>query len=308
MIARLTAEQRGYLYGIVGVTMFGLTLPATRLAVLELDPLFVACGRAVLAGLCAFALVAATRAPWPPRHLMVPLFRYGACVIFGFPILMTVAMRFSPATHGGVILSILPLATAMAGVLVAGERPSRGFWACGIAGSLAVSGYVVLKAGTGGGALADGDHWADLLLVGAVLAASWGYAEGAVVTRTLGGWQAISWALILALPVMSLITLAVLLTGGLTGTAGVGMRASWPAWAGFLYVGIGSMYLGFFAWNRGLNLGGIAKVGQTQLLQTFVTLAGAALLLGETVGLMELAFATLVVALVALGSRMRVKR
>lgn len=308
MISKFSDDQRGYLYGIVGVIMFGLTLPATRLAVLELDPLFVACGRAVLAGLCALTVVAATRAPWPPRAMMVPLARYGACVIFGFPLLMTVAMRYSPAAHGGVILSILPLATAMAGVMVAGERPSRGFWACGIAGSLAVLGYVVLKAGKEGGALADGFHWADLLLVGAVIAASWGYAEGAVVTRTLGGWQAISWALVLALPMMCALTLAVLLTGGLTGTAGFGMHASWPAWTGFLYVGIGSMYLGFFAWNRGLNLGGIAKVGQTQLLQTFVTLAGAALLLGETVGLMELAFATLVVALVALGSRMRVTR
>lgn len=303
-------ERRGLLFGLVGVVIFGLTLPATRLAVMELDPLFVACARAVLGGCLALATVALTRTSRPPRALLAPLLRYGACVILGFPILMTIAMRHAPAAHGGVILSILPLATAMAGVLVAGERPSYGFWICGVAGSLAVLAYVLVKAqskGVDGG----GFHWADLMLLAAVACAAWGYAEGAVVTRTLGGWQAISWALVAALPVTVTLTAVVLATGGLSGEMGrIGALAavSWRSWAGFLYVGIFSMYLGFFVWNRGLSLGGIAKVGQTQLLQTFVTLAGAALLLGEEVGTIEIVFAALVVVLVALGSRMRVAR
>ena len=303
-------EQRGLVYGLIGVTLFGLTLPATRLAVLELDPLFVACGRAVLGGICALTVVAVTKSPWPSRALLWPLLRYGACVIIGFPVLMTVAMRYVPAAHGGVILAILPLATAMAGVAVAGERPSLAFWLCGIAGSLSVLIYVLLKAWLGTGS-AGGFHWADLMLLGAVACVSWGYAEGAVVTRTLGGWQAISWALIMALPVISMLTALVFATGGISGQTGFTaslMAASAKSWAGFVYVGIFSMYISFFFWNRGLLLGGIAKVGQTQLLQTFVTLGGAALLLGEQVGLMELGFAMVVVALVAIGSRLRVKR
>lgn len=236
-------ERRGMLFGTIGVIIFGLTLPATRLAVMELDPLFVACGRAVLAGMCALGVVILTRSVWPPRALVWPLLRYGACVIIGFPILVTVAMRYAPAAHGGVILAILPLATAITAVAVAGERPSRGFWACGIAGSLVVLAYVVLKAYLATGS-AGGFHWADLMLLAAVACAAWGYAEGAVVTRTLGGWQAISWALIIALPVMVTLTGLVLVFGGITGTAGLrtGLQAaSWRSWAGFVYVGVMSM-------------------------------------------------------------------
>lgn len=302
-------EWRGLLYGLIGVTIFGLTLPATRLAVLDLDPLLVAFGRAVLAGACALSAIALGGSPRPPRVLLWPLVRYGACVVIGFPVLVTIAMRYAPAVHGAVILAILPLATAMAAVAVAGERPSPVFWTFGIAGSLAVLGYVLLKAwlaGTG----ADAFHWADLLLGASVACAAWGYAEGAVVTRTLGGWQAISWALVVMLPIMLVGTLTVLLTGGMTGggTLSAFGTASWWSIAGFVYVGVFSMYLGFFAWNRGLALGGIAKVGQTQLMQTFVTLAGAAILLGEHVGLLELGFACVVVVFVALGSRARVRR
>lgn len=292
------SERLGYAYGVVGVIIFGLTFPMTRLAVLELDPYVVACGRAVLAGACALLVLALTRQGPPPRRDWGRLLRYGLCVIIGFPVMATVALQSAPAGHGGVIAAVLPLATAMASVAVAGERPSLAFWLCGIAGSAAVLVYAWLHgAGTGG------FQPADLLLLAAVSCAAWGYAEGAVLSRTFGGWQTISWALVSMLPVMI----------GLTGLAlwwsgGIDTGASAAAWLGFVYVGVFSMYLGFFAWNRGLVLGGIAKVGQVQLLQTFVTLGGAALLNGERIGAMEIGFAVIVVALVAIGSQLRVRR
>jgi drug/metabolite transporter (DMT)-like permease len=285
----------GYALGLIGVTIFGLTFPATRRAVAEIDPAFIAFGRAVLAAVCAALALAVTRSKLPQRRHVWPLVRYGACVIIGFPILATVALKDAPAAHAGVIAALLPLATAMASYFVAGERPSTGFWLCGIAGTLTVLVYAWLH-----GAGSGGFQQSDILLLAAVACASWGYSEGAVISRDLGGWQTISWALVMASPVM----LALILTFGGPFPTG----ASVAAWAGFAYVGIFSMFIGFFAWNKGLAIGGIAKIGQLQLLQTFVTLGGAWLLLGEPIGLLEFGFSGIVVALVAVGSRMRVQR
>jgi drug/metabolite transporter (DMT)-like permease len=293
--ARPSAE--GLLYGLIGMIIFGLTLPATRIAVLELDPFVVALGRGLVAGVLATAVVLVMRLRFPDRALWGHLVRYALNVVIVFPILMTVAMRYAPAAHGGVILAVLPLATAVASVVVAGERPSRAFWLAAIAGSAAVLVYAWLH-----GAGDAGVHWADLLLFAAVVAAAWGYAEGAMLSRSIGGWQAISWALTLTSPIMLVLTIVAV------SLQGINWQASPAAWAGFAYVSVFSMFLGFFAWNRGLVLGGIAKVGQIQLLQTFVTLGGAAVLLGERIGPLELGFSVLVAAIVALGWRTRVAR
>lgn len=292
-------ERFGLLLGVVAVTIFGLTFPFTRMAVLEMDPLFVALGRAVLAAALAALVLIATRTPAPPRELWGGLMRYSLGVILGFPVLATLAVKVAPAAHAGVISGILPLATAMASVVVAGERPSKTFWACGFAGSAAVVLYALIH-GAGGSGMTDTPWWADAMLFGAIICASLGYAEGAKLAGKIGGWQTISWALVVSSPIMLILTYAF---GG-----PIPWQASAKAWSGFLYVSVFSMFIGFFAWNRGLALGGIAKVGQVQLVQTFVTLAGAAFLLGEPVGLLEVGFAALVVALVALGWRTRVTR
>jgi drug/metabolite transporter (DMT)-like permease len=283
------------LLGLVGVIIFGLTLPATRLAVMELDPWFVALGRALLAAIvAAIALLVAQRA-LPHRRDWPRLALFSGCVVLGFPLLMTLAMRTAPAAHGGIVLGIMPLVTAMASVWVGGERPSTAFWLCGLGGSAAVISYAFLSTQS-----ASGLQAADGLLALAGLIGAIGYALGGELTRRLGGWEVISWALVLAAPVMAILLLLAAPT--------INTSASWTAWGGFLYVAFFSQFLGFFAWNKGLAMGGIARVGQTQLLQIFVTLAGAALLLGEQIGVLEVGFAGLIVVLVALGARTRVRR
>jgi drug/metabolite transporter (DMT)-like permease len=287
-------DLRGYFYGFLGVCIFGLTLPTTRIAVAELDPLFISCGRALLAGLVSGLLLWTSGRPLPTRAQFRQLMVVAAGVVFGFPALSSIAMRAAPAGHGAIVLALLPLATAAASVLFAGERPSLGFWLFGLAGSAAVLAF----AGLEGAFSSAGLGAADLLLVAAIIAASIGYAQGGALSRTLGGWQVICWALVISLPVLAP-AVALLLPY-------VNWHASWHAWSSFLYVAFFSQLIGFFCWNKGLALGGVAKVGQVQLLQTFVSLVGAALLNGESVGPREIGFAALVVAIVTLGRKMPV--
>ncbi len=289
------SEARGLVLGLIGVVIFGLTLPATRIAVAELDPVFVGLGRAIVAAGLAIVTLAIMRPPLPRGKEWWRLAVTSAGVVIGFPLFASLAMLYAPASHGGVILAILPLATAVASVIIAGERPSMGFWLCSIAGSATVLVF----------AWADGVgqsevHWADLLLVAAIICAAIGYAQGGVLSRTLGGWQVICWCLVVALPV--LVPVVALWAGP------INWDASRDAWLGFLYVAICSQFLGFFAWNSGLAIGGVAKIGQLQLLQPFITLLGAAVLIGETITMLQIAFALAVVALVALGRRMRVSQ
>ena len=284
-------RSRGMAWGLVGVLAFSLTLPATRFAVAYLDPAFVGLGRAVVAAALAAVALAATRTPWPGRSRLPSLALVAGGVIVGFPLLSAYAMRSVPASHGAVVVGLLPLATAVAGALMAHERPSRRFWACAIAGSAIVVAFALWK---GGGAL----HAADALLVGAVAAAAIGYAEGARLSRTLGGWQVISWALILAAPFVAA-------PAWLALDARTAAAAPWTAWLAFTYVCVVSMYLGFFAWYKGLAEGGIAAVGQVQLLQPFFTLFASALLLGETLDAATFIAAALVVATIAFGRRGR---
>ena len=181
---------------------------------------------------------------------------------------MTIAMQHAPAAHAAVVLAVLPLLTAMTGVLVARERPSLGFWACGVAGTAVVLLYAILSGG-GSGDL----HWADLLLAAAAVSAAMAYALGGEMSHRIGGWEVISWALVVSAPVMLLLFLVL--------SPPINWGASAAAWSGFLYVAVFSQFLGFFAWNKGMSLGGIARIGQMQLLQPFVTLVAAYFLLGR---------------------------
>jgi len=286
-------ERAGYIYGIIGVVIFGLTLPATRIALISFDPWFIALGRAVLAGLAAAVLLATTRQKWPPRSAWLPLLITALGVVLGFPLLATIAMQSVPASHGGVVLAILPLATAVAGVLFAREKPSAGFWLCSLAGTVAVLAFAWAE-----GTDLEGVHYGDLFLAAAVICAAAGYATGGKLSRTMESWQVISWALVLSAPLF----MAILV---MRGTA-VNWNAPPQTWAAFGYLAFFSQFLGFFAWYRGLALGGVAKVGQIQLLQTFVTLIAAALLLGEQITWLQFSFTCLVVVIVAVGRRMRV--
>ena len=287
-------ELSGLIAGLVGVVIFGLTLPMTQVALEGFDRFFIGIGRAVPAALGAALMLAVTRQPVPRRESWRPLALVSIGCIFGFPLLATAAMQQVPAAHGGVILAVLPLGTAMAGALMDGERPSFGFWLAGIAGSVLVLAFAVIEAGS------FTFQTGDLLLVAATVAAAVGYAESGMLARRMGGWQVISWALVFSLPFS---VLAVSLFAG-----PVNWGAPTGAWLGFLYVSLMSPFFGFFFWNRGLALAGTAKTGQLQLLQPFVTLMASYFLLGEAVGWRHAGFALAVVAIVALGRQLRVER
>ena len=285
--------RRGYIFGFIGVAIFALTLPFTRLAVREFDPLFLSIGRTVLAAAVAIPILAINKQPWPDRADFYKLLFVVAGVVFGFPIFSAIAMRTAPASHSAVVLGALPLATALMSTIFAGERPSPTFWGWSILGSALVIAF----------ALVDGGvelHSADLLLILAVLAASMGYAAGGQLSRKLGGWQVICWALIVALPISLPITLY--LARNITG------QESLVGWGCFAYMSFMSQLLGFFAWNKGLATGGVAKVGQVQLLQSFISLLAAATILGETISARMIVFALLVAACVWFGRNAQVKR
>jgi drug/metabolite transporter (DMT)-like permease len=281
------------LLGLVGVAIFSLTLPFTRLAVAELDPVLVALGRAVVAAAASALLLWYVKAPRPTPRQWRALAITAAGVVVGFPVFSSIAMRYVPASHGAIVIGILPLATALVGALRFGERPSTGFWVAACGGSVLVVAYALMR---GGGEL----HLADLALFAAVLAAAMGYAEGARLSQAMGGQQVISWALLLSMPLLLPATLWLAWRHGL--------QASPQAWFGFAYVSLFSMFIGFFFWYKGLALGGIARVGQVQLLQPFLTLLGASLILGETLDAATLGFALAVVLVVATGRHMAVRR
>ncbi|MBE9076955.1 DMT family transporter [Romeria aff. gracilis LEGE 07310] len=287
------SETLGLLYGFIGVAGFSLTLPATRAAVADFDPIFVGLGRGVVAAIVAAIALYLTHQPRPSRQQIRSLLIVAVGIVLGFPLLTAWAMERLPSAHGAVVLGLLPLATAIAGVLRAGDRPSSGFWLASLVGSLTVVGFGLAS---GAGQL----HLADLALVGAVVAAALGYAEGGRLAQTLGGWQVISWALLLGAP-FELLPFA-------QSIAAHGLAASPTAWLGFAYVGLISQFLAFIPWYHGLALGGVARVGQMQLLQPFLTILAAALLLGETITPITIFAACLVVASVTLGKRAPVQR
>ena len=283
-------ENRGYLPGLMAVVAFAVTLPATRVAVRALDPVFVGLGRGIGAALLAAAFLLLTRQRLPSRTEAKSLVIVAAGVVIGFPLFTAWAMRYVDASHGGVVLGILPLATAAAGFFFSGERPSVRFWLFALVGTTLVVGYSLSKAG---GTL----QWIDLALFAAVVSAAVGYAVGAQLSRSLGGLQVISWALVFSAPIL---IVPVVLFAPAT------MSLPLESWLGFAYVTVISQFFAFVPWYRGLALGGIAKVGQTQLLQPFLTIVASALLLGESADALTWLTAILVVAVVAIGKTAQV--
>lgn len=279
--------------GFIAIVSFSLTLPATRFAVAHLDPTFVGLGRALFAALLAAPALLLSRQRFPSRREIKALLGVVAGVVIGFPLLSAWAMHYVHASHGAVVLGVLPLATAIAGAMLARERPSVGFWLFAVLGAALVSGFAVIK---GEGEI----RLADLALVGAVAAVALGYTQGARLARTLGDWQVISWAIVFAAPFL---VIPVLLTAPTDG-----LEVPVSAWLGFAYLCVVSQYVGFFPWYRALARGGIARVSQIQLLQPFLTIAVSAIVLQELVDGVTVLFAVLVVVVVAIGRTMSVRR
>ena len=286
-------RSSAWVWGFVGMLIFSGSLPATRLALRDFDPYFLTYARAALAGLTATALLLLLRERWPGREDLVPLVLTAIGVVVGFPMLTAFALQHITASRSVLFVALLPVSTAIFAVLRAGERPRLPFWLFSLAASGLVMAYA---ASTGRTALAGSDSaWmGDLAMFGAILICGLGYAEGAKLSRRLGGWQTICWALLISLPVM----LALAWIVRPASFAGVEL----PPLLALLYVSFFSMLIGFVFWYRGLAQGGIASVGQLQYLQPFFGLALSALILGETIGWPLVAVMVLVI-LCVVGAR-----
>lgn len=280
-------STNGWLAGFLGVLIFSGSLPATRVAVLGFDPVFLTVARAAIAGLLALCLLLAFKEKRPTRGDVFPLAIVALGVVVGFPLLTALALQHVTSAHSIVFIGLLPLATAVFGVLRGGERPRPAFWLFSGLGSSLVVGFALTQG-------LSASPLGDALMLAAIIACGLGYAEGGKLSRRLGGWQVISWALVLSLPVMILLTLLLMPSSF--------AAVETPAWVGLAYVSLFSMLIGFVFWYRGLALGGIAAVGQLQLLQPFFGLALAATLLHESVTGSMLAV-TLAVVLCVAGAR-----
>jgi drug/metabolite transporter (DMT)-like permease len=258
----------GWVNGFIGVLIFSGSLPATHVAVMDFDPTFLTSARAAIAGLLGLAMLLLFRQKRPEREDMLSLVIVALGVVVGFPLLTALALKHVTTAHSIIFVGLLPLATAIFGVLRGGDRPRPAFWLFLCVGSALVAGFALMQ-GVTASPLGDG------LMLAAIIACGLGYAEGAALSRKLGGWQVICWALVMSLPIMLVLTFATLPPS----FAGVGTKA----WIGLAYVSLFSMLIGFVFWYRGLAQGGIAAVGQLQLLQPFFGLALAATLLHEQV-------------------------
>jgi drug/metabolite transporter (DMT)-like permease len=276
-------KARGFVNGFIGVAIFSGSLPATRLAVMDLNPFFLSFARASIAGCLALVLLLIFRESRPSKKQGLALITVALGVVVGFPLLTALALQYITSAQSMVFIGLLPLVTATFGVLRGGERPRMGFWIFSCLGSALVAGYA-LRNGFGGSFIGDA------LMLAAIIICGFGYAEGAVLSRALGGWQVISWALVIALPAM--------LIASVFAIPHSFENVQMSAWLGLIYVSLFSMLIGFFFWYRGLAQGGIAAVGQLQLLQPFMGLTLAATLLGEAVDPTMIAISIGVVACV----------
>ena len=289
--------SKGLWLGLLGIVIFSVTLPMTRLAVgtpdaPQMSGLFIAMGRAAVAALLSAVLLLVTRAPWPARRDWLALAVTAGGVVFGFPLFSSIAMRHVEAMHASVIVGVLPLATAAVGAVLHRQRPSIGFWLCAALGSMLVVVFAVLRSGGSGLTIS----FADLLLLAAMGCGALGYCYGGRLAGHMRAEHVICWALLISLPLTLPLSIY-----------------SWPvqaikpaAWLGFAYLAVFSMWIGFFAWYRGLALGGTVRVSQVQLVQPFLSMLFAIPLLGERLDVVTVGFGVAVIATVFIGKKMSV--
>jgi len=289
----LNTETKGMLFGLFGVIAFGLTLPMTKIIVPYLDPIFIGLGRSAFATIIAVALLLKFTNTIPNKRQMIQLAIIAIGVIIGFPIFTTIAMQSVPASHGAIVVGILPLATAIAGAIIAKEKPSFTFWLVSLIGTALVVGYTLLQ---GNGSF----HEADSALFIAVISVSIGYAVGGKLAKELGGWQVICWALVISFPFIIIPTI---------NYAPENLfDFSLSTYLGFLYLTVISQLFGFFLWYKGLAMAGIVRVSQIQLVQTFITIIASVILLNEVIDIQMIIFAILVVSSVWIGKKMPIKQ
>ena len=289
----MNKETKGMLIGFIGILIFSLTLPVSKIAVLSFDPYFIAFGRATLAGMVALAYLLYKKEVMPSKADFAKFVVIALGVVFGFPIFTTLAMAEGSSSHGAVILGMMPLATTVIGVIRFKERPSLGFWLVSLLGAALVVLYALLKN-------SGSFTYIDVLLVLGGISACVGYVEGGELSKKMNPRSVISWALVISLPINIVMSYATFTPQYL--------HMDPIAWTSFTYLSLFSMYIGFFFWYEGLAVGGIARVSQVQLTQPFCTLVAASILLEDSLTIMNVVFAFLVVSTVILGKRMLIKR
>jgi drug/metabolite transporter (DMT)-like permease len=281
------------LFGLLGVIAFGLTLPMTKIVIPYLDPIFVGLGRSTLASIIAVIILLKFTNSIPTKKQFIQLFIIALGVVIGFPIFTSIAMQSVPASHGAIVVGILPLATAITGAIIAKERASLSFWIISLIGTILVLSYTLLQSG-------GSFHKADLALFLAVISVSIGYAMGGKLSKELGGWQVICWALVISFPFIIVPTINYAPDNLFNFPISV--------YLSFLYLALISQLFGFFVWYKGLAMGGIVRVSQIQLLQTFITLGASIILLNEKLDLQMIIFALLVVGIVWIGKKMPIHK
>ncbi len=289
----MKAESTGMLLGFMGVAIFSLTLPATRYIAPYFDPLFIGLGRASVAAIVATVILLIFKQPFPSKQQLKLLVMTAMGVIVGFPVLTSWAMKTVHASHAGVVIALIPLLTAVFARFISGERPSIAFWMVSCIGAALVASYTLLQ----------GDfsfQIGDLLLIAGSILGALGYAVGGKLSQQMGGWQVICWALVIAFPFIIIPTLM---------TQPENYRLiSTAMWMSFLYLALMSQLFGFFLWYKGLAMGGIARVSQTQLAQPFLTIIASVLFLGESFDSTTLIFAIAVVLVIAISRNMPIKQ
>lgn len=288
-------RREGLAWALLGVVLFSFSVPLTKVAVEGFDPFLTATGRAAIAGALAVVLVTWRHVPLPPREHLRPLLLTMLGAVFGWPILLALALERTTSAHAAVIAAFMPLTTALIAVLRTRERVSWQFWVAAGAGTAALLAFALSRGGAEGG-----DLVADLLVACAVILSSWCYVEGASVTKAMPGWQVISWVVVLALPI------TVPASAAIWWATHADHDPTAGAWTSLVLLGVSSMYLGFFAWYRGLSLAGIARGGQVQQLQALLTLVWSALLLREHVTRVMVLAAVAVIVCVVWAQRARV--
>lgn len=283
-------DTQAYLLGLVSVAAFAMTLPAAKLLAGELSALQVGIFRSVLAALAAIPFLLLGRAKWPDRSQVKRMLLTSTGIVYGFPILTALGMQYVPVSHGGVVLAALPLSTAIFGTLITGTRPSAAFWLVSGLGFMVVAGYMVLTTSL------SGLYLGDLALLGAVLLAGFGYAQGGALSKELPGWQVMCWTLVVSLPVLLPASLWLYTPTIPDQLSGRGLGA-------LLFLALINSLLGFFSWNRALALGGIQRISQLQLLQPFFTFLFAIALMGESWNWGTPAVCAVVILLVWLAKR-----
>jgi drug/metabolite transporter (DMT)-like permease len=279
------------LIGFVGIAIFSLTLPFTQMAVNEMSPFFLAFGRASIAGICALILLLFNKSKFPNRVQIKKLIIIVVGVVYGFPIFTSIAMTTLPSSHSGIVLGILPLAMSLFAAIKYKEKPSLSFWLTSIFGTFMVISYTFMD---NDGSLMIEDLW----LLFAILFAAIGYSEGGILSKEMGSIAVISWALVISLPLNLFASYVFYETSYAT--------ISFQAFMSLMYVGLFSMFIGFFFWYKGIAIGGISRVGQVQLIQPFLTIIGAYFLTNEKITFLNILFALIVLIVIIIGRRTKI--